>query len=70
MERNVEHLKKEFTKPKYKSDVVKELIRRTLTYRRVKILEGVGRPEEVLSNFPHLRKAQFVSFPTCYLYFK
>lgn len=62
MERSIELLKKEFTKPKYKPDIVRELIKRTLKYRRKIILEGSSRPEEVTSTYPHLRKAAFVSY--------
>lgn len=59
-QRNSDLLKKEVSKPKAKPDVVRELIKRTLHFRRNLVLEG-GRPESIISDFPHLKKATYVS---------
>lgn len=58
--RNTEHLKKEIGKLKPKPDVVRELIKRTLKTRRDMVM-GNTRPEEMISEYPHLRKARYVS---------
>ena len=53
-------LSKELAKAKPKVDVVQNLIRRTLTPRRKKVMDGC-RPEQLLEIYPHLRKANYVS---------
>lgn len=60
-QRNREHLKKEISKQKPKPDVVRELIKRTLKTRRDMIM-GSSRPEDILSEYPHLRKASYVGY--------
>lgn len=57
--RNCEHLKKEIAKSKPKPDVVRELIKRTLKTRRDMVM-GATRPEVMISEYPHLRKARYV----------
>ena len=57
--RNEELLKKELSKPKPKQDTVKELIKRILKSQRNLVLQGT-RPEDILSQYPHLRKANYV----------
>ena len=64
-QRNKDHLKKEIGKTKPKPDVVRELIKRTLKTRRNMIM-GSTRPEEMISEYPHLRKAKYVC--VCYLW--
>ena len=60
IERNIELLRKECSKSKPKSEIIKELIRRTIKARREDILKGT-RPDVVLEQYPHLRKATYVS---------
>lgn len=57
----MEQLKREMAKPKPKSDVVKELVKRTLKSRREIVLDGV-RPEIIMEKYPHLKKSNYVSF--------
>ena len=60
LERNKELLKKECSRAKPKSEVVRELIKRTLKERRQKVLNG-ERPEVIMNEYPHLRKTNYVS---------
>ena len=61
IQRNIDLLKKEVTKPKCKSSLVKELVKRTLKPRRAKVLGGSSRPNDVFLEFPHLKKSTYVS---------
>lgn len=57
--RNNELLKKEIAKAKPKPETVRELIKRTLASRRNLVMTGT-RPDELLNQYPHLRKANYV----------
>ena len=61
IQRNINILKKEVTKPKVKSSLVKELVKRTLKSRRDKVIAGFSRPNEMFLEFPHLKKSTYVS---------
>ncbi len=61
VERDIDHLKKEVLKAKPRVEVVKELIKRTLKSRRETILNG-GRPDVLIEDNPHLKKANYVRY--------
>ena len=57
--RNLELLIK-MLKPKPKSEVVLHLIQRTFVFRRKWIMDG-ARPQNVVTDYPHLKKCCYVS---------
>jgi hypothetical protein len=67
--RNLEYLRKEISKPKPKPDVVKELLKRTLSARRNEVVDG-KRPCEIIEEFPHLRKANYVSYNNVAIHYR
>ena len=57
--RNDELSRKELSKPKPKVDIIKNLIKRTLSSRR-KILCNGATPEDLQIKYPHLKKFNYV----------
>lgn len=61
VQRNTDLLKKEVSKSKLKSSLVRDLVKRTFKPRQLKILAG-SRPDEIFLEYLHLKKGTYVSY--------
>lgn len=66
-ERNLSLLKEQVSKAKVNSDTVRALMKRTFNRRRKDIIEGHKSVQELVEEFPMLRKAVFVCWLHLYI---